>query len=265
MHHLHILPMKRNRRPLAYVRELVAFSQLLAIAIAYQTGCASTPADDGGDPSANTGSLSAALTLPSGDTISTLNWVVTGPNGASTVVQQGTTAVQNSTTVTLLVGGLPAAANYEIALSGSSDGGSTCIGSLSFSVAARTTTGLSIPLSCAEATGDSGVLHVMGRAYPCAVVNGLWASPLQTSVGHDVTLVVSASGPDPGALTYLWDAAGGPLSAPFASSTTFTCRVAGSFLVEVEVSDGPVPVGAVCDQSSAGVRIQCSAPPEGGL
>src|SRR5580658_8408492 len=103
-----------------------------------QVGCSSPGATEPGstEPGAaspaatdNTGSVGMQLTLPGGEQITSVGWTVTGPNGASTVVQTGSVNVAMSTSISFLVGGIPAGSNYTISLSGSStDGTAVCAG-----------------------------------------------------------------------------------------------------------------------------------------
>src|SRR5580658_2698826 len=80
-----------------------------ALAASQQVGCSSGPngaepeAAGGGSSAENTGSVGMQLTLPGGEQINTVTWTVTGPNGASTVVQSGIVNVANSTTIQFLI------------------------------------------------------------------------------------------------------------------------------------------------------------------
>jgi hypothetical protein len=217
--------------------------------------CSSGTADS--PTTSESGGVSAALSFPGGDAISTVNWVITGPNGAATIVEQGTADLQDASTLTIVVGGLPPAATYVIAVSGTSDGGSTCVGTIQFSVAARTTTSLSVPLSCGAATADSGVVAITGKAFACASVTGLWAMPSEVIVGHALTLTASASAPDPSSILYTWSAPSGSFLNANGATTNFTCMTAGSVPITVTVSDGD---GGTCNPalSSSTVLVTCS-------
>lgn len=206
------------------------------------------------------GAVRAALTFPGGDSISTMQWVITGPNGASTVVQQGVVDLQDASTLTLMIGGLPPAPSYVITLTGTSDAGSTCVGAGQFSVAARTTTSVSVSLSCATATADSGVVTVMGKARSCPSVMGVWAMPFEVTVGHAIALTAAASAFDGGATRFHWSAPSGSFSSPDESATLFTCATPGTIPVTVAVSDAPD--GGICNGefSTSTVLVTCSEP-----
>src|SRR5580692_11188987 len=88
------------------------------------TGGASTPGDDA------VGSVGMQLTLAGGEQLNAVAWILTGPGGASTVVQSGSVAVGNSQSVSFLIGGIPSGGGYTISLSGTTtDHNATCAGS----------------------------------------------------------------------------------------------------------------------------------------
>jgi len=232
---------------------------------AIEVGCSSNgPQEPGGaGPAAgDTGTVGMRLTLPGGQQVSTITWTLTGPGGASTVVQTGTANVQNSDTISFLIGGIAPGNGYAIALSGTStDGSVTCGGSAQFNVAARATTDVSIALQCNVPPSEAGYAAVTGAIYGCASVGSLAASPAETTVGHSVAVTGSATGPTPGAFTYAWSASSGSFDTPNAASANFTCTTAGPATLTLTVGDGPVVEGGTCDAglSAQSFQIQCDA------
>jgi hypothetical protein len=234
---------------------------------AIEVGCSSTngPGSPGSSepaPAENTGTLGMQLTLPGGQQVNSVAWTITGPNDASTVVQSGTVNLQNSQSISFLVGGIPAGNNYTIVLTGTStDGTATCVGSVTFNLTARTTTNVSVLLQCNTPPSEAGSALVKGTLYSCASVSSLSASPAETNVGSSVALSGSATGPgvDAGSITYAWTAPSGTFDTPTAASANFTCAVAGPVAVTLTVSDGPVPDGGACNPalSTQTVQIQC--------
>jgi|HubBroStandDraft_1064217.scaffolds.fasta_scaffold01725_3 hypothetical protein len=209
----------------------------------------------------DTGSIGFQLSLPSGQEIPVLSWAVSGPNGLSTVVQNGTLTAQ-SAGVTFLIGNLPVASGYEIALSGTaSDGSVICSGSASFAIASRTTTPVVVELACSTATQGSHVTLVSGSSFNCAASNNVSASPTETTVGGQIMLTATATGPVPADLTYGWSAPSGTFGTSPAANTTFTCTSVGAVNVTLVVGDGPVPAGSSCDQAldTRTIVIQCDA------
>jgi hypothetical protein len=205
--------------------------------------------------------VGARLTLPGGEVINTLTWTITGPNGASTVVQSGTVSVANSLTVSFLVGGIPAGTGYTISVSGTSaDGTVTCGGSATFGVTARQTTSVSLFLQCNTPGADAGSAQINGTTYACASAGSITAIPAETAVGSSIALAATANGPNPGALTYAWSAPSGTFSAPSSATTNFTCTAPGQFTVTATVGDGSVPDGAPpCTAASVTALVTCDA------
>jgi hypothetical protein len=205
-----------------------------------------------------TGQVGMELTLPGGETINTVNYTITGPNGFT---RSNSVPVQNSTTISFTVGGIPAGNNYSITISGASaDGTVTCSGSATFSVVAQMTTTVTDTLQCSATVPEAGAIAVNAPTYACATTfqGAISASPSETTVGGSVTLQATAAGPNPNTLTYAWSAPSGTLSAPNSSTTNFTCTTQGQVTVTVSVSDGAVPDGAAaCPAASSTVLITC--------
>jgi hypothetical protein len=237
----------------------------LAAAFAVEeVGCSSGAHPTGGTsgvPGADqVGALGMTLTVPGGEMLAAINWVITGPNGSSAIVQQGTVNVQNSASINFLVSGVPSGSGYSVALSGTTtDGASTCAGSATFAVAARTTTNVTANVFCSARVQDAGSVNVGGEIYSCATVNGISAMPSETTVGGTIALSASATAPNGGTVTYAWSAPSGTFSAPTAANTGFTCTTGGAVTVTVTVGDGPVPDGSTCNpaQSTFTAQVQC--------
>jgi acid phosphatase len=210
----------------------------------------------------DTGSIGMQLTLPNGSELDTVHWTLTGPNGASTVVQSGNVNVANSKAIAFVVGAIPAGSNYVITLTGTTtDGKVTCAGSATFSVAPHKTTAVSVTLACSVAAGDAGSVAVTGTVVDCGTVTSIGASPLEVDVGFPVALSSAATGPAPSAVTYAWSAPTGSFDDPTSANPHFTCSAPGPVTVTLTVGDGPVPDGGVCDPTldTATVQVQCDA------
>jgi hypothetical protein len=230
------------------------------------TNGAGTPKQGVPVPDEGNGSLGMKLTLPGGQQINSVSWTITGPNGGSGVVQSGNVNLQNSETISFLVGGLPAGNNYTIVLSGTSaDGAASCIGSATFNVTVRTTTNVSVLLQCNTPPSQTGSALVNGTVYSCASVSAVSAIPAEAYVGSAVALSGSATGPgaDGGTITYAWSAPSGSFDTPNAASANFTCGITGPVAVTLTVKDGTVPEGGSCSPglSTDTIQIQCDAPP----
>jgi hypothetical protein len=237
------------------------------------TGCASSPdslqegpgageSSSGSSDGGAVGSVGLNLSLPAGQSIEVVSWTISGPNGAASVVQSGAAHSQGSG-FSFLVGGIPAASNYRVALSGTAtDGSVTCTGATPFDVASRTTTQVTLLLACSVSTAGAHVTLVNGTSFNCAAANGIASSPSETTVGHSVALTGHVAAPDPNALTYAWSAASGAFDSPTSGSTGFQCTAPGPVTVTLTVADGPVPAGQSCSASLATstVVITCDSP-----
>jgi uncharacterized protein YjiK len=224
-------------------------------------GNAANGAGDTGD----TGTVGMSLTIPGGEQVNAIQWTITGPNGASTVVKSGTVNVQNSAAVSFQVGGIPVGGGYTVTLSGSStDGSVSCLGSSGFAVMTRATTNVSVVLVCNAAASEAGSSAIHGQTYDCPFVNGLSAAPAETTVGHSVTVSGSAIGPNPAALTYAWSAPSGSFDTPAAAQANYTCAAAGPVTLTLTASDGAVPDGGSCTGNTQSVQVQCDPASDAG-
>jgi hypothetical protein len=214
-----------------------------------------------------TGTVGLSLTLLGGGLLDSVNYTITGPNGTSTVVSQGSVNLQNSMALSFTVGGIPAGSNYSVALSGVAVGGAvTCSGSATFSVTARTTTNVTVLLNCGSPAPDAGAVSVGAQPYLCATATSVSASPSETTLGNSVALSASAVAPSAANLAYSWSAPSGTFSATNSPSTNFTCTTQGSVTVTATVSDGTVPDGGTCSAAlaSMSVQVQCDTASDGG-
>jgi hypothetical protein len=249
------------------------------VAAAYalpQVGCSSgAPGGEssvGSPPSgagsqAEVGEVGFKLTLPGGETVNTVNYTITGPNGFTL---SNSVSVQNSTTISFSVGGIPVGTGYSVTISGTSvDGTVTCSGSATFSIVAQTTTTVTDTLQCNATVPEAGAVSVTAPTYACASIfqGSISASPTETTLGGTIALAATAAAANAGALTYTWSASpGGTFSAPSSAATNFTCTTPGQVTVTVTVGDGAVPDGSpACSAVSATVPVTCSVLNPGSL
>ena len=208
----------------------IVFFWLAALAVA-MVSCA--------DP--RTESATIALTISPGVTISTATYWVIAPDSKVTT---GTVAVGSSTTVRVILSGLPTGTGYQLIVSGmASDGVTGCSGSTTFS-SPTPSTGVGVTLTCAAPPAPGQVL-VSTSVNTCPVIDGVSASPSSVAVGSAMALQATAHDPDsaPSPLTYLWSASGGSLTAGTGPTATFTCAQVGIFTISVGASDGDATCG----------------------
>jgi len=202
------------------------------------------------------GQGSLGLTLTSGATLTSINYTIIGPGSFS---KAGAIDVTNSTTISGLIGGIPAGVGYAVTLSASTaDASLTCGGSATFNVTARQTTPVSVAVTCKEPPKTGSVL-VNGVLNICPVVDGLNITPSELVVGGSVVVSAAAHDADagPSALSYQWTASSGTLSSATAQNPTFTCATAGTATLTLKVADGD---SAADCADSATATVTCSTP-----
>jgi hypothetical protein len=230
----------------------LAFSGYASIAM---TGCAPRAGDASALESADgTGRATFALQIAPGLNINTASYAIMGPGGFS---RMGTVDVSHSATLTLTVGGLPAGTGYHVTLSSTAiDGTTSCMGSATFDVAARTTSAVTVSLDCHEAP-RTGTAQINGVLNVCPVVDGISANPSEVLVGSSIALTGSAHDSDagPGPLAFQWQATGGTLSSATAQNPTFTCATPGTSTVSLTVSDGDSQAGCA---NTLSAQVTCT-------
>ncbi len=231
----------------------LAFAALLgAVACSDSSGPGHVPTSASSEDS---GELGLALQLASSDTVSTVSYALTGPNGFS---KSGSIDVSNSSAVAATIPSLPAGNGYSITLSAvSTNGQAQCSGSASFSVVAHQTTSVAVPLLCHEAARTGSVI-VNGALNLCPAVDGIDAAPAEVLVGGSVSLNVLSHDSDagPAALSYDWSVTGGSLSDSHSATPQFTCTRAGTATLSVTVSDGDSAAGCA---DTGSVTLVCTA------
>jgi acid phosphatase len=197
------------------------------------------------------------LGVANGTTLNSVSYSITGPKGFT---KTGPIDVSGSTTISAVIGGIPAAAGYSITLSGTTiDGGTSCQGSAGFDVLAKQTTSVQVRLACHEPAHTGRVL-VNGVLNVCPVIDGVSAAPTEVIVGNSVFLTAATHDTDagPSPLTYAWSAPSGSFSSTSSANTSFTCTGVGEVAVTLKVSDGD-PAASCADTQS--VTITCSSAP----
>ncbi|HVW27418.1 MAG TPA: hypothetical protein VHC69_18770 [Polyangiaceae bacterium] len=204
--------------------------------------------------STTTGSVGLELQVGSGAVVNTASYTITGPNGFT---KSGTIDVSNSTTLTAVIGGLPAGQGFSISVTATAtDGATTCSGSATFNVTARSTTSVTVALDCHEPP-QKGSVMVTGTTNVCPVADGVSANPANVAVGSTIALEGlghdSDNGPSP--LAYRWSASSGTFDDATSRTPTFTCTAAGSATITLTVSDGDTSAGCA---DSLTATVQCS-------
>jgi hypothetical protein len=172
-----------------------------------------------------------------GITINSASYTIVGPNAFS---KTGSIDLSSATALSATIGGIPAGNGYSISLSATAtDGTTTCAGSATFNVSARTTTTVTVALDCHQAA-TTGSVSVNGTTNVCPVIDGLSANPSEVKVGGTIALSGAAhdsdSGPSP--LTYKWTATSGTFDNSTSANPVFTCTQVGDATITLVASDG---------------------------
>jgi hypothetical protein len=216
----------------------VGLALVLAGASAALDGCGEhTSTTNNSQP----GSVDIAL-LEGGVTLTSVSYTITGPNGFAT---SGTINIASSSTLSTIIGGLPAGNGFTITLSATgTDGATTCGGSATFNVTAGAVAKVTVALDCHQ-PAKTGSVAVNGTLNVCPVADGLSANPADVAVGFPVALEIAAYDPDngPAPLSYSWTAASGSFSSATSAAPTFVCTMPGPVTLTATVSDGDSTAG----------------------
>lgn len=200
------------------------------------------------------GTVGLELTIASGVVIDLVVYTLSGPHAFS---QNGTINVANSSAVSAIIGGIPPGSGYVFSLTGTStDGAFTCTGqSQPFSVQPQQTTAVVLALSCGAAAPDAGSVNVTATTASCPAIDQISVLPANAMIGGSMSVLGSARGLDPTALTYSWTATSGTLSNTSVPNPTFTCTAVGSPMISLTVSDGSDAAGCT---PTASVTVSCT-------
>jgi hypothetical protein len=227
---------------------IAAISACVAVVVGV-SGC-------GESARADIDSVQLRLAFGGGVTLSTVDYVLTGPVSFRRV---GTLAVGDQDTIAATFNNLPVGQGYDVVVRGTAtDDASACRGEAMFNVAQSMNAVVQIALMC------SGRANVAADIDVCPTLDSLSVAPAEVYVGSSVQLTAAAHDPDngPAPLMAAWAATSGTLGALSTMGATFTCTTAGTFKVGVTVSDG-TPNAKCAD--SAQVTVVCTPPPSASL
>ena len=201
-----------------------------------------TTANNGG-----VGSVDIAV-VHGGVTLTSVGYTISGPNSFSI---SGTINVAASSTISAVIGGLPAGNGYTITLTATgTDGATMCGGSGTFNVTAGAVATVAVTLDCHQ-PATTGSVAVNGTLNICPVADGLSANPSDVAVGFPIALALAAHDPDngPSPLAYSWSAPSGSFSGATSATPTFTCTAPGPVTLTASASDGDTTAGCAASMS----------------
>jgi hypothetical protein len=200
-------------------------------------GCSLNGSDKPGFEATDENSGSLGLNLTIGNTeLKEVKAVISSTALAADIVKTIPVGGKKST-ISILLGGLPAG-SYTIALSGKTiDGKIDCSGSASFSITAGSSTGVTVPLACTSDAGR-GSVTANGTLNRCPQLTGFLVAPLATDVGESILAESSVTDADAGdEITYAWTATQGTFANPAAANTTYKCTSSGDQTLTLTAKD----------------------------
>jgi len=224
--------------------------------LASAVGCSDQGHDKNGTAQAgeaSTGAVDLALQLGDGRSVQSATYAITGPNAFSKTGSFDVSAVKLSA----IIGGLPAGPGYKITISAATAlASTTCTGSALFTVLARQTAVVVVPMTCKE-TARTGSVSVSGVLNVCPVIDGVGANPGEAQVGGTVALAAAAHDSDvgPSPLSFAWTTTSGTLSSAAVANPTFTCTAVGTATLTLTVGDGD-PEASCADTLTT--QVTCS-------
>jgi hypothetical protein len=228
-------------------RALRASQVALGLCLALTLGCgeASSPG--------TTDSVRLKLDFGGGVTLTTANYVLTGP---SSFIRTGALAVGDQDSITTTFQNLPAGTGYDVVVVGSAnDDTDSCRGETVFDVQQSMNAVVTIQLVCTGRASVTADINV------CPVIDSVSVLPAEVHVGSSVLLVAAAHDADngPSPLAASWTASSGTLSNQSTTGATFTCTQLGTAQIGLTVSDGSsapnctdsVSVSVLCTQGGS--------------
>jgi phospholipase C len=236
--------------------QTLSFTTTIAIGVlatgSWISGCSG---HDRVNEAGNATSGSVKLVLTGGGAIFTsFSYTVTGPLGFSTT---GSLDVSKSSTLSGVIGGLPAGNGFKITLTGTSvDGLTQCAGSATFSVVAHGITPVTLTLDCHQ-PAKTGSISVAGTFNICPTIQSISANPGEVLGGSSSSITSMAVDPDngPSPLSYHWTATSGSFSDATSPNPSYTCTTSGLVTLTLMVSDGD-PQASCADTGT--VQVTCS-------
>jgi hypothetical protein len=213
---------------------------------------------------ARTGRIGMQFTLPTGATISTVNWTISGPTSTSGTVTAGQTSIE------FVVGGLTAGAyngaGQGITLTATDSQGDHCSSpQTGFTITAGATTQLIVQMTCFQ--NDGGVLSpttgslevdagVSVVAVPtCPIITSFSVSPAEEPVGSTSMISVLTNPPGSTVVCTSSNTLVAP-NPPAGAMTTLTCASAGQTQLTCSTTV-TLPDGGMCPPNSMSALINC--------
>jgi hypothetical protein len=207
------------------------------------------------------GEVNIALTLPGGQTISSVSWKVMSSSNA--VVDMGTLDTSGTTSIGF-ISSLPAGTGDTLQMTAMTSAGVACTGtSSSFNVTSGGSTPVSVNLQCGALAADGGTLGsvvVSGSVVAgdnCPSLSAWFITPQQTMGSAPIDVSVTGTDPDVGeTVTYAWTATSGSFASATSAMTQYTCGATGMQTLSVAITDNHMPTPCTTHVSFPAVDCQ---------
>ncbi len=210
----------------------------------------------------NSGDLKLAVVLPSGATLTNINYKILSSSSAQLAGGSFNVSDPHATvSLDIVVPVTPAGdAGDTVNLTATSSTGESCTGtSAPFPVLAGTNPAVMMTLTCGTGTasgvnGNIGVTATLVEGDNCPSITSAVVGPDETSVGGSAMVNATASDPDASeTLTYAWAPAVN-FAMPSSASTSYNCLAAGTQTFTLTVTDSHLPTPC---QTVATMTIKC--------
>jgi hypothetical protein len=212
----------------------------------------------------NSGDVKLAVVLPSGATLTTINYKILSSSSAQ--LAGGSFNVSDphaNVSLDIVVPVTPAGdAGDTVNLTATSSTGESCTGtSAAFPVLAGTNPAVTMTLTCGTGsasgqTGNIGITATVVEGDNCPSILSAVVGPDETSVGGSAMVIATASDPDASeTLTYAWAPAAN-FTTPGSAGSSYKCLAPGVQTFTLTVTDSHLPTAC---QTVATMTIKCDA------
>jgi hypothetical protein len=221
--------------------QIIGRGALLAVCALLSVGCTTYK-----DPESGLGKMQLALTLPDGESVSSVSWKVL--SSSSAVVASGMLNTSGSRQISF-ISSMPPGMGDTVEMTATTSTNVSCMGTSSpFNVVAGQSVPVSVNLQCDVSPGDGGTLGsvvVSGAIVPgdhCPTLASYFISPQATMGSAPIDVTVAGADSDMGdTLTYAWTATSGSFASATSATTTYTCGATGAQTLTVAITDDHAP------------------------
>ncbi len=241
-------------------RNSLKLTALAAMALA--GGAVGLNCSKSGNP--NSGDVKLAVVLPSGSTLTTINYKILSSTSAQLAGGSFNVSDPHATVSLDIVVPVTPAGNPgdTVNLTATSSTGESCTGtSAAFPVLAGTNPAVTMTLTCgtgsaAGQTGNIGITATVVEGDNCPSILSAVVGPDETSVGGSAMVIATASDPDATeTLTYAWAPAAN-FTTPGSAGSSYLCTAPGVQTFTLTVTDSHTPTPC---QTVATMTIKCDA------